>query len=185
MALFLHICGVVALFSVIALLLGAMAGARRASSTQAVHEWARMAGRMRWVLPFAAVWLWAAAAYMVSDRWHWDRPWISAAMALVVLVVAIHVLLVAPRFAAMADATAGSAAAPQSVAVQLMTHDPILWIGGQTMSTVATGVIALMVFKPDGRASLLISLVAVGLGLLSGVPSLMRRRRLATKSEAP
>jgi uncharacterized membrane protein len=177
-ALFLHICGAVALFSTIALILGPVAMARRAPSAPAVFVLARTANRMRWLLPAAAIWLFLAASYMVSKEKWWSRSWVSGAMLILLLLLAIHLLLIAPRVAAL---TARAEAAPEgspSRELQQLSYDPLLWIACQVLSTAAVGAIALMVFKPDGAGTAGVLIVSLGLGLLAGIPGFMRARRV-------
>jgi hypothetical protein len=181
-ALFLHICGAAALFSVIALLLGGMAGARRAGSVRSLLEQAQMADRMRWVLPICAVLLFAAASYMVSDRSWWQRQWVGAAMVTIILIVALHLAVIAPRLAAVVRTAkkAPDGAPPREL--RRLVNDPLLWLAAQAVSTLATGAIALMVFKPGGAGSLAIVLIAAALGVLSGMPALARARRITAEA---
>jgi hypothetical protein len=178
LALFLHICGAVALFSILALLLGTLAGARRAGTSQAAREWATMAWWMAALLPLAAVWLFVAAAFMVSQRDWWQRAWVQGAMLVVLLLLLLDLALVLPRVAELRRAAATAHGTEDDTDLSRRAHDPLLWLAGQMISTTATGVIALMVFKPGDGPSAAIVLVSVGLGLLAGVPGFMRYRRL-------
>jgi hypothetical protein len=179
LALVLHIAGVVAFFSGAALVLTAMGGARRAKSVEALREWVRMGVVFSRLTPLFGVLLFIPAAYMVSDRWDWKRRWIE--VALVTLIVAMGVLdsLVRPRLrrlARAADAVPDGAVPDE---LRRPAGDPLLWLGGQLFTTLISGVIVLMVFKPDGLGSIAVVLVSALLGFLATAPAAARYRRLS------
>ncbi len=99
-------------------------------------------------------------------------------MLSVLLVLALDLALVLPRVTALRRAAGSAGEHEHDDELRRRTLDPLQWTAGQTISTTATGVIALMVFKPGGGAAAAIVLVSVGLGLLAGVPGFLRYQRL-------
>ncbi len=181
----LHIAGIVALFSVIALFIGALGGARRAQSVEALREWLRQAAvAERLVAPLGAL-AFFPAAYMVSDRWSWRDGWVNAAILGLIITIALGPLLLRGRLAAARRTLEGAPAAAPTRAARLAVHDPALWIAGQAMTTLPSGIIVLMVFKPNGAVSAVVLVVAFLLGVLSAAPALTRYRRLEAEAAEP
>lgn len=62
------------------------------------------------------------------------------------------------------------------------THDPILGTVAQTLATVLLGIVFLMTNKPSLTTSIMVMVIALACGLLSGVPYWSAERRW-TKSK--
>ena len=158
----LHILAIVALFVQLGLLTEALGGARRAQSVQALREWLRLGAVSERLVALFGVLAFLPAAYMVSDRWHWRDGWVNAAIIGLLVTIALGPLLLRGRL--------------------LAAHDPALWVASQMMTTLPSGILVLMVFKPNGAVSALILVVAGLLGVLSAAPALSRYRRLEAEA---
>lgn len=177
LALVVHIGLVIAMFSSGALVLAAMGGARRAGSVGALVEWARMGTLSARLTAAFSLLLIAPAAYMVSDRWSWSRPWIGAAFVGLIVSGGSLSGLAAPRLRRLAELAAATPGGEVPAALRQNALDPLLWLGGQVFTTITSGVVVLMVFKPDGPASAIILVVAALLGVGATAPAFLRSRR--------
>lgn len=165
-----------------ALLVGALGGMRRAQSAQALREWLRQAIVMeRLVAPLGAL-AFFPAAYMVSDRWSWRGGWVSAALIGLIVTIALGPLVLRGRLLAARRRLEGIADGAPPLPARLAAHDPALWVASQMMTTLPSGVLVLMVFKPNGAVSALILVVAGLLGVLAAAPALSRYRRLEAEA---
>ncbi|HZQ38544.1 MAG TPA: hypothetical protein VFD32_21640 [Dehalococcoidia bacterium] len=178
----MHIAGIVALFCVMALLLGALGGMRRAQSAQALREWLRQAIVMERLVAPLGLLAFLPAAYLVSDRWSWRDGWVSAALIGLIVTVALGPLLLRGRLLAARRRLENVADGVPQLPVRLAVQDPALWVAGQMMTTLPSGVLVLMVFKPNGAVSALILVVAGLLGVLAAAPALSRYRRLEAEA---
>ncbi len=182
LALLLHIAGIVALFCVMALLLGALGGMRRAQSAQALREWLRQAVLMERLVAPLGLLAFLPAAYMVSDRWSWRDGWVNAALIGLIVTVALGPLVLRGRLLAARRRLEGLADGVPPFPARLAAHDPALWVAGQMMTTLPSGILVLMVFKPNGAVSALILVIAGLLGVLAAAPALSRYRRLEAET---
>ncbi|MHB8575508.1 MAG: DUF2269 family protein [Dehalococcoidia bacterium] len=176
-ALAVHIIAIVAMFSTLAIVLVSMGGARRAGTTQAAGEWAKTAAAAAWLLPAFAIIAYIPAGYMVSEHFDWNRGWIQAAAASLLLMFAGFIVMVL-RLRPLARAAREAPDGATPLDLRRRALDPTLWTVGQSVSTVGIGVIVLMTFKPAGGGAIVIIAVAFLFGLLSAAPAFMRLRRL-------
>ncbi|HEY8838318.1 MAG TPA: hypothetical protein VIO16_11715 [Dehalococcoidia bacterium] len=180
LALVLHLAGVLALFGGMTLVLTGMAGARRSNSIAGIREWATMAARLSIITPIFGVLAFIPAAYMVSDskQYHWKDSWINVAIDSLVLIVIILIAIVLPRLRRLARVAAAEPPDAPPAALAPAVYDPILWLGAQLATTLFSGVVVLMVFKPDGRGTGAVIAISILLGLLATAPAFARYRRV-------
>ncbi len=183
LALTLHLFGILALFGGELLIVTALGGARRATSVQGVREWARLGAQLGVITPIFAVLAFVPAAYMVSDRWGWKSHWVS--IALLSLIVSIVLLLfpLLPRLRGLARQADAAPEGDTPAPLRRAVHDPILWLFAQVVTTIYSGIVVLMAFKPDTGPSLLIIGAAILLGVLASVPAFQRYQRLSAQAE--
>jgi hypothetical protein len=179
LALTLHLFGILALFGGETLILTALGGARRARSVQGVREWTRMGVRLARITPVFALLAFIPAAYMVSDRAGWKSHWVSIALSSLVLLVVLLLFPLLPRLSGLAQQADETPDGDTPAHLQRAAHDPLLWLVTQVATTIYSGIVVLMVFKPDTGPSLLIMGAAVLLGVLATVPAYLRYQSLS------
>lgn len=176
LALVLHIAGVIAMFCGAALVLAAMGGARRARSVEAYREWTRMGVAASRLTALFSLLLILPAAYMVGDRWSWSRPWIDGALAGLVVGGTLLGAIVTPGLRTLTQAADEATGGDVPAGLHAAALAPLLWLGGQLFTTITSGVVVLMVYKPDVAGSTLVMVVATLLGLMATVPAAARHR---------
>jgi hypothetical protein len=107
---------------------------------------------------------------------------VSAAIIGLLITIGLGPLLLRGRLAAARRRLDGAPDGAPTIAARLAVHDPALWVASQTMTTLPSGVIVLMVFKPNGAVSAIVLVVAALLGVLSAAPALTRYRRLEAEA---
>jgi hypothetical protein len=68
---------------------------------------------------------------------------------------------------------------PLPDALDRRTHDPLLATGAHTLATVLLGIVFLMTTKPPLASSIIVMVIALACGLLSGLPLWYNARRRA------
>jgi hypothetical protein len=182
-ALVLHIAGVIAMFCGAALVLTSMGGARRARSVEAYREWTRMGVAAARLTSLFSLLLFFPAAYMVGDRWSWGSAWVDGALVGLIVANALLGAIVTPGLRMLTQAAEEAAGGDVSRELRRDALAPALWLGGQLFTTITSGVVVLMVYKPDVAGSILVMVVATLLGLMATVPAAARRRAHARLNE--
>lgn len=180
LALTLHVLAVMALFIGAGLVVVALGGARRAKTVASLREWAGMGAVVNRLLPLFGLAALAPAIFMVQDRWGWKTQWVNVAFAALIVALALSPALIQPRLGALARAANATADGPVPPALRRLTLDPLLWLGVQVLTTLMTGIVVLMTFKPNGAASALVIVCAALLGLLATAPAFSRFKRFQT-----
>ena len=180
LALTLHILAVMALFIGAGLVVVALGGARRAKTVASLREWAAMGAVVNRLLPLFGLVALAPAIYMVQDRWGWKTQWVNAAFTALIVALALAPVLIQPRLRALTRAADAAADGPVPAVLRRLTFDPLLWLGVQTLTTLMTGIVVLMTFKPDGAASGIVIVCAALLGVLATAPAFSRYKRFQT-----
>ncbi len=119
----------------------------------------------------------AAGLVMAISTWGLQAPWILVSLVSLVLFAPINVFVLDPR---MRELYAKAGEAPDGLLPDDLvkrTHDPILGTVAQTLATVLLGIVFLMTNKPSLTTSIIAMVIALLLGLLSGVPYRSAARR--------
>jgi len=165
-ALFIHIVGVLGLFTCISLELASLFGLRRASLLEEVRTWASLHRVIAWAFPLAALLTLGAGLFLALDAWGWKVAWIDISF------FAFIAMGLLGRFndrrhqrvhQAMGEALSGP------VPVELLPHlnDEVLWSSTMLLTAIGLGVVFLMTIKPGLLGSLLALSMAIVVGLFA------------------
>jgi hypothetical protein len=170
LVLFLHILGALGLFMGVAVELVSMLGARQAQSVEAVRLWSSVHQPLAIFMPLTSSLIFFAGLAMLLGAWGWSHAWLDVSLVLFLLtgLVASQVNSAYGRRLGALLARAGAGPVGPELR-QVLTH-PLPWTTTITTSTLAVGIVFLMVMKPDWISSLLTVAVAVLIGaVLSGL----------------
>ena len=165
-ALFIHIVGVLGLFTCIALELASLFGLRRAQLLEEVRAWTRLHQVIAWAFPLAALLTLGAGLFLALDAWGWKVPWIDVSF-FAFIAMGLLGRLNTSRHQQLDRAMGGvlSGSVPTELLPQL--HDPVLWTSNLLLTTIGLGVVFLMTVKPDLLGSLIALAVAILVGLFA------------------
>ncbi len=175
--LFLHVSGAIGVFAGIGIWLFGLFALRRARRVEQVRA---IAWLIIVTIPFmvlSLVLMGAAGLVMAISTWGLQTPWILVSLVSLVLFAPINVFVLDPR---MRELYAKAGEAPDGLLPDDLvkrTHDPILGTVAQTLATVLLGIVFLMTNKPSLTTSIIAMVIALLLGLLSGVPYRSAARR--------
>jgi hypothetical protein len=169
--LFLHVCGDIGIFIGIgAQLLGLMALRR----TTRVEQARAIAGLMSLSDPISivsALVTIAAGLYLALTVWGLQTGWIAVALvSLIVLLPPLMAGVVEPRMRAIVTMAKEAPDGPLPATLDARIHDPLLGTALQTVVAVVLGIVFLMTNKPPLAGSVAAMVVALALGLASGLP---------------
>jgi len=177
--LFLHVSGVIGVFADAGIWLFGLSALRRARRVEQVRA---IAWLIIVTIPFMVlglVLMGAAGLGMAISTWGLQTPWIIVSLVSLVLFAPINVFILDPRMRALFAKAGEEPEGPLSDELVKRTHDPILGTVAQTLATVLLGIVFLMTNKPSLTTSILVMVIALACGLLSGVPYWSAARRKA------
>src|SRR5262249_36843137 len=137
-------------------------------------------------IPFmvlSLVFIGAAGLAMAISIWGLQTPWIIVSLVSLVLFAPINVFVLDPRMRALFAKAGEEPDGPLSNELVKRTHDPILGTVTQTLAAVLLGIVFLTTNKPSLTTSIMAMVIALVLGLLSGVPYWYAARRLTKNSD--
>lgn len=181
LALFLHICGALALGAIDALLLIGLTGVRRASTVEETRLWSGLADRTARVIPLAALLLVVPGVYLVFAAWGWTIPWIDTALGAVLVLGLLGRGILETRLAALHAEALRAANGSIPAALHERRTDRTLWIVCWLFTMLFLGVVFLMTNKPD----LIGSLITIAVALIVGAMLPILRRQPIAGSTAP
>jgi hypothetical protein len=170
LALFVHIVGVIGVFVGIGIWLFAVAALRRAQSVEQVRTLARLTVTSGNLTVGGVLLLAAAGIFMVVTTWGWQTAWIDVATVSVALLAPFGAGVIDPRIRALAKAANEAPEGPLPASLAVRTRDPLLSVGLHIYVAVLLGIVFLMTIKPALVVAILAMVVAVALGLASGLP---------------
>jgi hypothetical protein len=164
--LFIHIVGVLGIFTVIALELASLFGLRRAQLMEEVRGWASLHHIIAWAFPLAALLTLGAGLFLALDTWGWKVPWIDVAF-FAFIAMGLHGRINVRRHQQLHRVMGEALSGP--VPAELLPHlnDPILWSSTLLLTAIGLGVIFLMTVKPDLLGSLIALAIAIIVGLFA------------------
>jgi hypothetical protein len=179
LALFLHIIGVLGLFTAIGLEWMTMFGMRRARLAVQVQEWTGVYAILGRVFSISAALILLSGLYMVHEAWGNGTAWTGIALIVLILLGAAGGGFIVPRLRAIhrAAEAAPAGAVPDSLRVLIL--DRILWTSVQLSAALAFGVVYLMTIRPEIGGSLVTLVVAVVIGLAVSQPTWRVRPAIA------
>ena len=185
--LFAHVIGAVLVFAGIGILLFGTLALRWAKSVESVRALARplVAGRRVGfehisfidVVTVSGILMVAASGlYMGLGVWGWQSGWVKVAIIGFALMAPIGPAIINPRLHAIATSAEQLPDGPVGTALQRLIADPMLGMPLQALACWLLGLIFLMTNKPPFSEAIGVMLVALLVGLASGIPLWLRRR---------
>ena len=166
-ALFLHIIGGFGLIAAITVEAIGLRGLRRAAQRNDALVWLGISrGIVMRLAPASLGLILVTGLYMVATAWG-PRGWIPVALASLLLLGVIGAFGTGLRMARIGPAV-GRAKGPLSDELRRTLRDPILLMSLRVRLAMVLGVVLVMTVKPSAGASLLVIVLAIGLGLLAG-----------------
>jgi hypothetical protein len=170
LALFIHILGALGLFASTGVNHLVLVRLRRAGTVAQVRDLLEMTRAVATFEPVVALALLGAGLYLTATTWGWQVAWIDVSLGAVLALVAVGVVVGAPRVAARARAAADAPEGPIPAALAARIDDPVLWTLTRAALALQLGIVFLMTTKPGLAGSLATLGVALALGLISAVP---------------
>jgi len=163
-ALFIHILGAISLFVGVSIVLVSMLGMRRAKTVEAFREWSALVSSSGKIMPGAALLLIISGIYMLLTVWHWQTAWADVALASVLLIFVLGPTFIGPRLMALHNAASIAPDGRVPRPLRLQTLDPILWTMVYVLTTIALGILLLMIGKP----TLVGAIITIGIAIILG-----------------
>jgi hypothetical protein len=174
----LHVSGDIGIFIGLSMQLLCLAPLRQAQGIEEVHLIARLIRTADILSVAGALLTIITGLYMALTVWSLQVGWIAVALgSIVVLIVPITAGIVEPRTRAIVTMAGEVPDGPLPASLKRHIHDPVLAVGLQTGGAVVLGIVFLMSTKPAFTGSLLTMVVALTLGLASGLPLWVKRRK--------
>ena len=177
--LFLHVSGAIGVFAGAGIWLFGLFALRRARRVEQVRA---IAWLIIVTIPFMVlglVLMGAAGLVMAISTWGLQTPWIIVSLVSLALFAPINVFVLDPRMRALFAKAGEAPEGPLPDELVKRTHDPILGTVAQTLATVLLGIVFLMTNKPSLTTSIMVMVIALACGLISGVPYWPAARRKA------
>lgn len=182
--LFFHVSAALGYFIGNGVWLVGLSALRRAQRVEQVRTLLGLVGRVVPLFGISLLLLLATGIYMTATTWGFQTGWIDVALTSLLLLFLLATVLIDPRRRALLrlvrEAPDGSL--PQSLEQRI--HDPILSTSLQTVAAVLLGIVFLMTNKPALLISLIVMVVALALGVASGM-FVLRSRRTQVHEAAP
>ena len=169
-ALFVHLCALLAAVSAAALITFSMRRLRTTRTGGEALQWLGLGKSASHVFPVALLTLVASGAYMVHSSWSWGRPFVDAGLAGVVFLGVVGDRVEGSRARRAAEALAPQPAEPIDERGRALLRDPLWWTAAMANQAVAIGVVFVMVTKPSALGAALALCVAIAAGALVAVP---------------
>jgi hypothetical protein len=178
-ALYLHILGAFGLVAAITVETISLRGLRAATRSDDARMWLGISrGIVMRLAPGSLGLILLSGLYMMATSWG-ARGWLLAALASLVLLAIVGALGTGMRMARIGPAI-GRVPGPLSDELRSRLRDPILLTSLLVRSAIVLAIALLMTVKPSGLASLVIIVLAVGIGLLAGQRAGRSRHEYAT-----
>ena len=166
-ALYFHILGAFGLTAAITIEAIGLRGLRGATRRDDALMWLGISrGIVTRLAPASLGLILVSGLYMTATTWG-ARGWIVTALVSLVLLAIVGALGTGMRMARIGPAV-GASQGPLSDELRSRLRDPILLTSLWVRSAIVLGIALLMTLKPSGLASLVIIVLAVGIGLLAG-----------------
>lgn len=167
-ALFLHVCGALALFAAVAIELVGMFGFRRAASVEQVRMYSRIVKIAEPMFPLAAVTLLGAGIVMTVTSWSFTTPFVTVGIVTLVIMAILGPAVQGKTWKAVDQAAHDLPDGPVPAQLRHRMEDPAAWAstGGSVLS--ALGVVAVMTIKPGWGIAVAIVVAGYALGAVGG-----------------
>ncbi len=186
--LFVHIVGAIGTFIGVSVWLFAALGLRRAQQVGQVRALTGLIQPSGVLAIVSILLLGVTGFYMALTVWGERATWIIVATISFLLLAPFGVFVIDPRLRALAKAAAAEPDGPLPAPLAVRTRDPLVGIGLSVYVGVLLGIVFLMTNKPPLAVSIIAMIVAIVLGLASGLPLLwparLRPRDVVTPTPA-
>ena len=167
--LFFHVSGAIGYFVGIGTWLFILVGLRRAQRVEQVRALVNLIGLSGPFTGISALLLLASGFYMALTAWSLQIGWILVALISLVLMAPLSAALIEQRRRAIDRLAREAPDGPLPEALGQRTHDPILLTVLETVTALLLGIVFLMTTKPSLIGSLIVMVVALVLGVASGL----------------
>jgi hypothetical protein len=183
-ALFLHVSGAIGAFVSLGIWLFGLAALRRAQRVEQVRAIAWLIIVASPLMVFSVLLIAIAGFNMALSSWGLQTPWIAVAIVSFVLMAPVGPFVLAARMYTILDMAREAPDGLLPGELERRTHDPILVTAAQTLATILLGIVFLMTNKPALTTSIIIMVIALACGLLSGMPYWFAARRWSRRASA-
>jgi hypothetical protein len=167
--LFLHVSGAIGYFVSIGTWLFGLVSLRRAQRVEQVRALVHLVGLSGPLFGISVLLILAAGLYMAFTAWSLQTGWIAVALVSLVLMAPLGTALIEPRRRAIERLAREVPDGPLPQSLEQRIYDPILFTALQTIAALLFGIVFLMTTKPSLAGSLIVMIVALALGLASGL----------------
>jgi hypothetical protein len=182
--LFLHVSGAIGTCISVGIWLFGLAALRRAQRIEQVRAIAGLIIIASPLMVLSVLLIAIAGLDMALSTWSLQTPWIAVAIVSFVLMAPVGPFVLDAR---MRTILAKVREVPDGLIPDThyaRIHDPVLGTAAQTLATVLLGIVFLMTNKPSLITSIMVMVIALACGLLSGVPYWFAARRWARRASA-
>ncbi len=175
-ALFIHFLGLIAVFGGFVLVARAGSRLRAATDMEQVRMWLALLNTTGPMFGGGYGLLLLSGIYMAATRWRAAHPWLVVAM-LSLLAVWIVSGVVVGRHVRAINAAAAATTGSISGELAFQIANPSLWRTAGALNGLALGVVFVMTVKPGWTGSIVVAVIAAGIGSVIGAVTTRRRRR--------
>lgn len=183
LALFVHICGAVAIFAGLGVWVFGVAALRRAQLVEQARLLAALIKTSGNLVVGGVVLIGVAGFYMTVTAWSAQATWIIVATISFALLAPGGLLILDPRVRAIARFAQTAQDGPLSATLAARTRDPLLATGLSVYVSCLVGIIFLMTNKPAASEAILAIVIAVAVGAIVSLPAW--RKHAAETSAQP
>lgn len=167
-ALFLHVCGALALFAAIAIELVGTFGFRRATTVEQVRMYSRIVKITDPMFPLAAVTLLVAGIVLTITSYSFGTPFVVVGIVTLVAMAILGPAVQGKTWKAVEEAAHDLPDGPVPPDLRRLMENPAAWAstGGSVLG--AVGVIAIMTMKPGWGVAIALVVTGYAIGALAG-----------------
>lgn len=180
--LFLHIVGVLMLFTGIALETALLLGMRASRTVEQVLTWGRIEPVIAKLFPYSAVVLLLTGIYLWHSQFNAISEWAIVALVGLIVLSGMGSSVNTPRARVILQAAESTGRGEISRDLRTAIFDPVLWISVLGMSGATVGIVFLMTTKPGWLGSIAAVLIGTVIGAAIG-QALIRREAQAPVRE--
>ena len=155
--LFLHILGVLFMFTAVGITLTGMIGMLFSEDTKTLKVWSTLAVKMDGIIPFSVFLILIPGVYLVFTSWGWDIAWVNISLLGLVFMTLAGPIINLRRLKIIFQAVNAESGEKPSENVLSKVRDRVLWNSVSIMTMEVIAISYLMTIKP----SLIESLVAI------------------------
>jgi len=174
-ALFIHLMGVITLFVAMGIVQRGGARIRAASTVGEMRLWLSLVESTNRMFPAGTLLILVSGLYLAARFWSFRVPWVSVAMASIVVMAVVGGTVIGRGLRRVAGAATGSG--PVSEDLARIARRPAPWIAVTALNGMALGVVWIMVRKSGWAESIAVVSLLTALGGVAGIA--MTRRREA------